>query len=128
MTTTKLLKKRSAAKRLAKKPQPASSAKAAEGFPTFDQLCEMSDEQLSKLDLGLVNLLCAMGLPDGPDGDMGRYLDWLDDSAEQVRLSIDRSYGVFLENPARFHNSQAFFLYCLHGLLAARSPRCSLSS
>lgn len=109
MTTTKLLIKRSAAKRLAKKPQTDSPENIAEGFPTFQQLCEMSDEQLSKIDLGLVNLLCAMGLPYGPDGDIGRYLDWLDDSAEQVRLSIDRSYGVFLENPARFHNSQAFF-------------------
>lgn len=99
---------RAAEKRQSRCNQPEREETRRENL-SLSQLCEMSDEQLARLDIGLVDLLCAMGLPGGPDGDIERYLDWLDEAAERVRLQIDRNYYKFIEDPALYNISQAYF-------------------
>jgi len=73
------------------------------------ELSAFSDEQLATLDIALVNLLCAAGLPGAAELTISRYVDWLDDAAQKVELATQRNYGKFLDNPATYNDSQATF-------------------
>ena len=48
----------------------------------FGQLADMSDEELGKEDIGLVNLLCAVGLPSADPLNIPQQLGQLDQLAE----------------------------------------------
>lgn len=82
------------------------------------QIVELSGDELAELDIAAVNLICAAGLPGAHDLDVKRYLDWLDDAAHEIKLTTERNYYRFLENPAAFHNSQAYFcIVCMIEIL-----------
>ena len=84
----------------------------------LNQLAELSDDELGKLEIAAVNLICAAGLPGALDLDVNRYLEWLDDAAHEIKLATERNYYKFLENPGAFHHSQAYFcIVCLIEIL-----------
>ena len=84
----------------------------------LNQFAELSDDELAELDIAAVNLVCAVGLPGAHDLDVDRYLNWLDDATHKIKLATERNYYKFLENPAAFHNSQAYFcIVCMIELL-----------
>lgn len=82
------------------------------------QAAELSDwkvlarlplEQLSRVDLAEVNLLCAVGLT-GADGvDIARCRRTLDEWAGHVRTETQRNWHRYQANPAEFENSEGYF-------------------
>ncbi len=97
----------------AMRPQSASPAAAPASQPATPQsvadLLAVPPEALEKLDLALVNLLCAKGLPGAEDLDIPATLKTLDRWAEQVRRDTDKYYPRFLKKPAANNNSEADF-------------------
>lgn len=55
------------------------------GPKNIDQLLNMSETELAKLDIGLVSLLCAEGLDGSEDLDIDKCLATLDKWAEFIR-------------------------------------------
>lgn len=89
----------------------------------------MGDHDLSQIDIALLNLVCASGLPGAGPLRIDHYLEWLDDAAAKVKLATDRNYHKFLESPEAFEFSQArFCMVCLVTVLqrdlgAAYNPK-----
>lgn len=86
---------------------------ATNGFPPLAELCESPDAFLAKLEVGALNLMCAVGLPGAEDLDVAKYLDWLDDAAHQVDLSIRRHKHRWDTFPSTYNNSPGYFC-CYH--------------
>ncbi len=82
-------------------------------LPTLAELCERPDDLLGTLDVGIVNLLCASGLPEAENLDLERYLTWLDEAARQVDLSIRRHTHRLHNFPTIYNNSPGYFC-CYH--------------
>jgi len=97
----------------AAKPQSAPPASAPASQPTTPQsvadLLAMPPEALDKLDIALVNLLCAKGLPGAENLNIPAALKTLDEWAERVRRETAKYYPRFLSNPAENNNSEADF-------------------
>lgn len=85
---------------------PASQAAAPQSVA---DLLATPPEALEKLDLALVNLLCAKGLPGAEDLDIPATLKKLDEWAVCVGRDTDKYYPRFLQNPAANNNSEADF-------------------
>ena len=66
---------------------------------TYAELTTLPAEQLEKIDIALMNLLCAEGLPGAENLDIGRCLSVLDHWAEVVKQSEQKysAYSVALE-------------------------------
>ena len=60
-------------------------------------------------EIATANLICASGLPGTESLEIGKYLSWLDEAAEQVELETKRNYHKFLAAPNNYQNSQARF-------------------
>ncbi|MCL2649213.1 MAG: hypothetical protein FWD61_19810 [Phycisphaerales bacterium] len=65
----------------------------------FDRLLEMDDEELGQLDVGLVNLLCAVDLPSTDPLDIPQCLAQLDEWAEYARQETIKGFPRYLANP-----------------------------
>lgn len=69
----------------------------------------MSPEQLAEVDLALVNLLCAEGLPGSEGLDVAKILQTLDLWTIALRQYTDAHFYQFKRNPAEFKNLEADF-------------------
>lgn len=85
-------------------------------LPTFmERLEQFRDEDLAKLDIAALNLMCAGGLPGAENLDFARYLDWLDDAAREADLTTRRHWYRFNASPQNYNQSPGYF--CCYFLL-----------
>jgi hypothetical protein len=75
----------------------------------WQQLVYLSDVELAQLDIALVNLACAQGLPGGEDIDVQRCIRAIDNAAQRVRRETERLAYCFRHDPASYENSWAYF-------------------
>lgn len=87
-------------------PQPSSTLFAPK---TLKELIAMSAPDLEKCDLGLMNLLCAEGLPGAENLAVHDCMTKLDSLADYVKTETQRHEYRFREHPERFNNSEAYF-------------------
>lgn len=73
---------------------------------TLGRLLEMPPEELAKVDLAVMNLLCAQGLPGVADFDMAASLALLDRWTDRVDTETRRNWHRFKDNPAEYHHSE----------------------
>jgi hypothetical protein len=73
------------------------------------QLLALPPEQLDKVDIARMNLLCAEGLSGSEDLDVQQNLDTLDSWAQHVKEETFRNYHRFLDNPGEYNNSEAYY-------------------
>jgi hypothetical protein len=76
---------------------------------TLKELLALSPADLDKVDIGLMNLLCAEGLPGAEDLDVQQCLKKLDAMADYVKEETQRHEYRFREHPEDFKNSRAYF-------------------
>jgi hypothetical protein len=94
---------------------PAADCKERDSLPSLAALCSLGEDDLSRIDVAVFNLLSATGLPGAENLDIARLLDWLDDAAERVSLETRRHWYRFLHSPATYKDSPAY--YCCYFLL-----------
>lgn len=80
-----------------------------DGPSSFAELIAMPEEQLASLDIALMNLLSAEGLPGAENLNVSQCLTVLDQWAEMVRQNERKYLPQFHRNPARYDNSLAKF-------------------
>jgi hypothetical protein len=71
--------------------------------------------QLEHCDIGLINLLCAEGLPGAEDLDVQACLKQLDGMADHVMLETERHIYRFQEHPSQFRNSRGYYQMMMLG-------------
>lgn len=77
--------------------------------PSLNALVAFADEELSRIDIALLNLACASGLPGAEDIDQVSLLAKLDDWTHEARHQIQRNWYRFLADPADYENSPGYF-------------------
>ena len=88
---------------------------------TLKDLSGLTIGALCRLDIALLNVICALGLPGAEKLDIPSLLDTLDEWARQIRIEIDRNYDRFLEEPSLYSNSQAYFcILCMIQVLQSK--------
>jgi hypothetical protein len=85
----------------------------------------MSADELAKVDIAVLNLVCALGLPGAEEIDIAECVHTLNGWAETVRKWTNAAYPQqFLTNPGHYFGSEAFFkAVCL---VNALQKRCGL--
>jgi hypothetical protein len=78
-------------------------------LPTFADLTKMTEEELSKQDIALLNPRATDGLPGTENVNVAELLAQLDGWAKKVRIDTDRNLYQFLQKPNEFNNSEAYF-------------------
>ncbi len=76
---------------------------------TWRELVRLPEADMSRLDIALVNLICADGLPDATKINRRYCLETIDRWAEIVRDYTDRHLYAYWRDPARYENSEAKF-------------------
>jgi hypothetical protein len=76
---------------------------------TLGHLLELPPDELAKVDIAEMNLLCAKGLPGVPDFDIAGSLAILDQWSDHVDSETRRNWHRFKDNPEDYHNSEAEF-------------------
>ena len=76
---------------------------------TIERLLSMPEEELSTVDIALVNLLCAEGLDGSEDLDIDKCHATLDQWAECVRKDTEARLPAYLNNPAKYDYSLNLF-------------------
>ena len=87
----------------------STSPSTPHGIRTLSDLLLVPAEQLSQVDIGRMDLLCAQGLPGAEDLDMDRCLETLDQMAERVRSETSRHRYSYERNPAEFEHSEGYY-------------------
>jgi len=110
--------------------QPATSAGnttiAPEGFQqpsSLAALLALETNQLEKVDLARINLLCAEGLRGSESLDIQQCLDTLDAWARYIDRETKRNYHHFVERPKEFNNSLAYYRMGMLGTVLAEDLR-----
>jgi len=75
------------------------------------QLLMLSNAELQRTDVALLNLLAARGLPGAERLDIERCLRTLDSWAEAVRRYVTDSYHEFRRNTSSYFHHEGFFLF-----------------
>jgi regulator of sirC expression with transglutaminase-like and TPR domain len=78
-------------------------------FYRMAQLTLFSDEKLGGLDIGALNLECAVGLPGAKELNIGACVRKLNDWASQVRAFTEANWPMYLKSPSQYDNSPAQF-------------------
>ena len=73
------------------------------------QLLALPPEQLDKVDIAVMNLLCAEGLHGAEDMDVPQLLKTLDSWALWISINTKRHYYRFVNDPKDFNNSEGDF-------------------
>ena len=76
---------------------------------TFEELLALSAEELERVDIGRMNLLCAIDALGGDTNDFERCLARLEQWTEHIKREEARLMPVFERNRARYDNSLAKF-------------------
>jgi hypothetical protein len=82
-------------------------------------LLALSADELAKVDIARVNLLCAQGLTGSLAKGMDESVAQLDAWAERVRTETGRHRYRFERNPAEFEGSEGFFGMLMLGVVLA---------
>ncbi|HET6407284.1 MAG TPA: hypothetical protein VFG14_05340, partial [Chthoniobacteraceae bacterium] len=69
----------------------------------------MTPEQLETVDIALLNLRCAEGLPGSESLDVAAALERLDEYARHVEQETNRHLHRFRQNPEEYENSEPYF-------------------
>ena len=72
-------------------------------------LLALTTNDLAGVDIALVNLLCAEGLPQAGGITPQEAKHTLDEWAKRVASETERNFHQFRENPAGFNNSEAYY-------------------
>jgi hypothetical protein len=86
----------------------------------WSQLDHLSDDELRRLDIALVNLICALGLPGGESIDVAICLQILDRWAERIRQETKRLAPRFHQEPQLFDHSRGRFQALVMGTVLQR--------
>ena len=78
-------------------------------YPDLGHLLSMTPNQLQSVDIAVLNLDCAKGLPGAENLDIPKACKQLDEWAEHVRSETDRNFHLFTENPKQFEHSVSYF-------------------
>ena len=84
---------------------------------TLKELLALSSANLEKCDIGLMNLLCAEGLPGAENLDVQECLKKLDGMAEYVKSETQRHEYRFREHPDEFKHTEAYFRMAMLGTI-----------
>ncbi|MDO9542939.1 MAG: hypothetical protein Q7J98_11550 [Kiritimatiellia bacterium] len=76
---------------------------------TLDELLALSPDQLEKVDIALINLLCAVGLRGSENLDVEECLKTLDAWALNIGWQTKRNFHRFIEQPREYYNSLAYY-------------------
>lgn len=76
---------------------------------TFEELIQLSDEEIEDFDVARMNLLCARGLPGSEDLDIEACIQKLDLWAEHVKNREQQSLPAFLKYREKYRNSLSMF-------------------
>jgi len=91
---------------------------------SYAELVGMPEAELAKVDIGLMNLLCAEGLPGSENLDVAEDLSVLDKWAELVRQSERKYASQFDEDPRRYDFSRSKFKAVNLALTLKQDLRC----
>ena len=83
--------------------------KAFAAIDSFNQLLTSSSTELSRLDIGRVNLLCAQGLKGSENLDVNSCLTTLDEWAKLIEADTASRIQSYYDNPERYDNSVSLF-------------------
>jgi hypothetical protein len=86
-----------------------TSAKTSATPRTLDELLALPPSELNDIDIALMNLLCADGLPGAENLNVEQYLATLDQWAQHANREIARNYHHFRKAPAFYYHSEAFY-------------------
>ena len=93
-------------------------AKAPEPFKqphTLKELLALMPTELEQCDIGLMNLLCAEGLPGAEDLNVSNCVERLDGMAKYIQAETDRHYYKFREHPEQYRNSLGYYRMMMLG-------------
>jgi hypothetical protein len=76
---------------------------------SLHQLLALPPGKLEKVDIGLMNLLCAQGLKGAENIDIDRHLTTLDKWAKLVKRETETRLRQFKEHPGYYDNSEPLF-------------------
>ncbi len=76
---------------------------------SLHQLLALPPEELEKVDIGLMNLLCTQGLKEAESIDIDSYLRQLDEWAETVGKDVEKLLYKYHEHPKEYDNSENMF-------------------
>lgn len=80
----------------------------------LESLLDIPPEQLGRVDIGLMNLLCAQGLPGSDDLDIPKELAVLDEWADLVKRETRANWNLYTQKPAEYeHSENNFKMYML---------------
>jgi hypothetical protein len=91
---------------------------------TYAELTSLPAEMLDQLDIALVNLLCAEGLPNAENLDVDKCLAVLDGWAEVVNQNEQKYSPQFFQNRQKYDNSYAMFQAVNLGLTLKEDLKC----
>ena len=93
-----------------KNPSEIKQAAAPQSSPRLlKDLLALSPVKLDRVDIALMNLLCAQGLPGAEELNVDECLATLDQWARHVKSETERNFHQFRDNPANFENSEGYF-------------------
>lgn len=91
---------------------------------TYAELTSLPAETLEELDIALMNLLCAEGLPGAENLNVEKCLTVLDRWAEVVKQSEQKYSAQFFQNRQKYDNSYAKFQAVNLGLTLKEDLKC----
>lgn len=86
-----------------------SAASAFKQPTSLADLLAIPAADLDKVDMGLINILCAEGLPGSENLNVQKCLDALDTWAQHVKIETQRHFYRFVEHPELFCHSLAYY-------------------
>lgn len=76
---------------------------------TYEKLLSLPPEQLERVDVAEMNLLCATGLPGSENMDIAACLKTLDQWTSYAREQTERNLHQYRDNPANFQNMEGLY-------------------
>jgi hypothetical protein len=107
-------------------PDKSDSKPQAESFQqprTLPELLSLTPEQLEKVDLALMSLLCAEGLPGSESLDVQQCIATIGAWAGHVDRETKRNFHHFLEQPQEFKSSLPYYRMGMLGTVLAEDMR-----
>lgn len=90
---------------------------------TLDELLALNPDQLEKVDIARINLLCAVGLRGSESLDVDRCIRTLDAWASNINWEIKRNHHRFREHPAEYDNSLAYYRMGIMGTVLVQDKQ-----
>lgn len=76
---------------------------------TFEELIQLSEDEIENFDIARMNLLCAKGLPGSEDLEIETCIQKLDQWAEHIKYREQQSLPAFFKYREKYQNSVALF-------------------